>query len=199
MKSHHHACMHSHVVATNHIEWSVWTKEDEWQGCCAFTSSSCLLAIEHIIAQWGHSPIIWVAGPCGHCTQCDFHLEQKPEAALLVICLKANLSKFFSVLVHNFSVLEHPFLLCPVLSRVPSRFLAVPARPVPDFDRLSRHVLSHGKILSLSHCPFVPGQWRNFCPSVLKSCTVLSHWKPYIRPYSESILTRPNINWLIST
>ena len=39
----------------------------------------------------------------------------------------------FSVLEHPFSVLERPFLLCPVLSRVPSRFLAVPARPVPDF------------------------------------------------------------------
>ena len=39
----------------------------------------------------------------------------------------------FSVLEHPFSVLELPFQLCPVLSRVPSRFLAVPARPVPDF------------------------------------------------------------------
>ena len=39
----------------------------------------------------------------------------------------------FSVLEHHFPVLEHPFLLCPVLSRVPSRILAVPARPVPNF------------------------------------------------------------------
>ena len=37
----------------------------------------------------------------------------------------------FSVLEHPFPVLEHLFLLCPVLSRVPSRSLAVPARPVP--------------------------------------------------------------------
>ena len=50
-------------------------------------------------------------------------------------------------------------------------------RPVPDFDRLSWPVLSHCKILSLSRCPFVPGQWRNFCPFVPKSCTVPSRWK----------------------
>ena len=40
---------------------------------------------------------------------------------------------YFPVLEHHFPVLERPFLLCPVLSRVPSRSLAVPARPVPDF------------------------------------------------------------------
>jgi hypothetical protein len=38
-------------------------------------------------------------------------------------------------------------------------------------------VPSHGKILSLSRCPFVPGQGRNFCPFVPKSCTVPSRWK----------------------
>ena len=42
----------------------------------------------------------------------------------------------------------------------------------------SRPVLFRGKILSLSRCPFVPGQWRNFCPFVPKSCTVPSRWKP---------------------
>ena len=50
--------------------------------------------------------------------------------------------------------------------------------PIPDFDRLSRLDSSHGKILSLYRCPSVPGQWRNFCPFFLKSCTVLSCWKP---------------------
>ena len=44
---------------------------------------------------------------------------------------------------------------------------------VPDFDWLSQPVLSHDKILSFSCCPFVPGQQRNFCPIVPKSCTVL--------------------------
>ena len=39
----------------------------------------------------------------------------------------------FSVLEHHFPVLEHPFLLRPVLSRVPSRILTVPAHPVPNF------------------------------------------------------------------
>ena len=39
----------------------------------------------------------------------------------------------FSVLEHPFPVLERPFLLCPVLSRVPSRILSVRGRPVPNF------------------------------------------------------------------
>ena len=39
----------------------------------------------------------------------------------------------FPVFGHHFPVLEHPFLLCPVLSRVLARILAVPARPVPNF------------------------------------------------------------------
>ena len=60
----------------------------------------------------------------------------------------------FPVLEHRFPVLERPFLLCPVLSRVPSRILAVPARPE---YWLSRPVPSLGKIFSLSRCPFVPG------------------------------------------
>ena len=54
----------------------------------------------------------------------------------------------------DFPVLEHPFLLCPVLSRVPSRILAVPARPVPwqDFE-----------LVPLSFCPGT----KNFsCPGV---------------------------------
>ena len=37
----------------------------------------------------------------------------------------------FSVLEHHFPVLERPFLLCPVLSCIPFRILAVLARPVP--------------------------------------------------------------------
>ena len=36
----------------------------------------------------------------------------------------------FSVLEGHFPVLEHPFLLCPVLSRVPSWILAILAHPV---------------------------------------------------------------------
>ena len=76
-----------------------------------------------------------------------------------IISLFQNIVSYFktsfSVLEHPFSVLERLFLLCPVLSRVPSRFQAVPARP--GFW-LSRPVLSLGKIFSLSRCPFVPGQ-----------------------------------------
>ena len=67
-------------------------------------------------------------------------------------------------------------------------------RPFPDFDRklvivpsrVPSRILtgcpgpSHGKISSLSCCPFVPGQLGNFCPFVPKSCTVPSRWKPYI-------------------
>ena len=48
---------------------------------------------------------------------------------------------------------------CPVLG------------PVPDFDRLSRSVPACGKILNLSHCPFVREKGRNFCTFVPKSCT----------------------------
>ena len=88
----------------------------------------------------------------------------------------------FSVLEHHFPVLERPFLLCPVLSRIPSRILAIPACPIPDFGC---PVPSLGKSFSLSRCPFVPGQWRNSCPFVLKSCTVLSRWKPY-QPFISS-------------
>ena len=39
----------------------------------------------------------------------------------------------FSVLECHFPILERPFLLCPVLSRIPSRILAIPARPIPNF------------------------------------------------------------------
>ena len=42
---------------------------------------------------------------------------------------------------------------------------------------MSRPVLSLGKILSLSRCPFVPGQGQFPCPGVPKSCTVPSRWK----------------------
>ena len=56
------------------------------------------------------------------------------------------------------------------------------SRDVPGRDGTaclkSRPVPSRGKILSLSRCPFVPGQWRNFCPVVPKSCCVPSRWKP---------------------
>ena len=51
-------------------------------------------------------------------------------------CFRTSFSCFrtsFSVLEHHFPILERPFLLCPVLSRVPYRILAVPARPVLNF------------------------------------------------------------------
>ena len=51
----------------------------------------------------------------------------------------------------------------------PKFWQVVPAHPVPlqDFE-----------LVPLSRCPFVPGQWKNFCPFVPKKCTVLSCWKP---------------------
>ena len=33
----------------------------------------------------------------------------------------------------GFPVFERPFLLCPILSRVPSRIMAVQARPIQNF------------------------------------------------------------------
>ena len=58
-------------------------------------------------------------------------------------------------------------------------FVSVP-RDVLGRDGTScqNPVPSRGKILSLSRCPFVPGQGRNFCPDVPKSCAVPSRWKP---------------------
>ena len=102
----------------------------------------------------------------------------------------------FPILEHHFSVLEHPFLFYNVLFCFRASFFCfrpsfsdlshfVP-RPVPVFGCpgpsrpgfwLSRPVPSLGKIFSLSRCPFVPGQWWNFCPVVPKSFTVPSRWK----------------------
>ena len=88
----------------------------------------------------------------------------------------------FPVLEHHFPVLERPFLLCPVLSRVPSRILAVPARPVPNFGSpdpscpLARFLAS----------PVVPLSWDNEGTSVslsqkiaLSPDSVPSRWKSY--------------------
>ena len=53
---------------------------------------------------------------------------------------------------NSFPVLERPFLLCPVLSRVPSRLLAIPAHSAPNFGcpSLSRPL---ARFLA---CPIVP-------------------------------------------
>ena len=64
-------------------------------------------------------------------------------------------------------------------------------RPGTGRDSLSksRPVPSRGKILSLSRCPFVPGQGHFLCPGVPKSCTVPSRWKRYIKPSSNQCTT----------
>ena len=61
-------------------------------------------------------------------------------------------------------------------------------------------VPSHDKILSLSLFHFVPGQWRNFCSFVPKSCTVRSSWKSYWKPHIcfDSMTSRfPNWNSIL--
>ena len=58
----------------------------------------------------------------------------------------------FPVFGHHFPVLEYRFLLCPVLSHVPSRILAVPARSVPNFG-CPGPSRSLARILA---CPVVP-------------------------------------------
>ena len=94
----------------------------------------------------------------------------------------------FSVLERPFTVLEHLFLLCSCFVLRGGTGQAVKIsycpvlHPVPDFDRLSWPGPALGKILSLSHCPFGPGQWGNFAPFVPKSSTVPSRWKPYSLP-----------------
>ena len=61
----------------------------------------------------------------------------------------------------------------------------------------SRPVPSLGKIFSLSRCPFVPGQGRNVCPVVPKSCTVPSRWKPYPISTGNIYALRSEIQTLI--
>ena len=71
----------------------------------------------------------------------------------------------FSVLEHPFPVLEHLFLLCPVLSRVPSRSLAVPARPVPDFG--CPGPWQDFELVPLSLCPGTMKELLSLCPKKL--------------------------------
>ena len=96
----------------------------------------------------------------------------------IVFCFRIH----FPVLERHFPVLECPFLLCPVLSRVPSRFLAIPARPVPNFGcpgpscplarfwacpvvPLSRD--NEGTSVSLSLCPGTKHFCLSRCPKKL--------------------------------
>ena len=78
----------------------------------------------------------------------------------------------FSVLEHHFPVLERPFLLCPVLSRVPSRILAVPARPVPwqDFELVPLSLCPGTKKFCLSRCPE-----KLHCPVPLETLILTGH------------------------
>ena len=68
----------------------------------------------------------------------------------------------FPVFGHHFCVLEHLFLLCLVLSRVPSRILAVPALPVhwQDFE-----------LVQLSLCPK-----KLHCPVSLETLVYLQNF-----------------------
>ena len=52
------------------------------------------------------------------------------------------------------------FLLLSHVPAGPGQTVKIPARG--NMSK-SRPGLSHGKILSMSRCPFVPGQWGNFC------------------------------------
>ena len=70
---------------------------------------------------------------------------------------------------------------CPSLSRGKiSKPCPVP-RPVLIFDWLSWPVLSRDKILSFSHCTVPLSRYNEgtSVPSVPKSCTVTSRWKPW--------------------
>ena len=83
----------------------------------------------------------------------------------------------FPVLEHHFPVLERPFLLCPVLSRVPSRILAVPARPEFGCPGPS-HPLAR-----FLPCPVVPLSWDDEGNSV-----PLSRKVALFRPVGNPIL-----------
>merc|ERR1712051_317395 len=95
-------------------------------------------------------------------------LEHHFSVYNILFCFRASVS----VLEHPFSVLERPFLLCPILSCVPSRFLAVPARPIRAFScpDLSR------PLVRFLACPVVPLSRDNDGTSVPLSRKVsLSH------------------------
>ena len=57
---------------------------------------------------------------------------------------------------------------------------------VPSHGNMSKSCpgTSHGKILSLSCCPCVPGQWGNFCSFVPRLRTVPSCWKPLLKAFN---------------
>ena len=65
------------------------------------------------------------------------------------------------------------------------------ARPVPcqDFELVPLSLCSETMNGLLSRCPFVPGQWMDFCPFVLGDKKILSRWKPYSKPWRS--LKRP--------
>ena len=85
----------------------------------------------------------------------------------------------FPVFDHHLAVIERPFLLCPILFFVPSRFLAIPARPVPNFgfpgpsQPLARFLA----------CPVVPLSQDNEGTSVPLSRNLHgpSRWKPQFK------------------
>ena len=87
----------------------------------------------------------------------------------------------FVVLEYHFPALECPFLLCPILSRVPSWILAVPARPVPNFG-------CPGPSCPLARflaCPVVPLSRDNEGTSVL-----LSRKVALFRPVENPLVTK---------
>ena len=93
-----------------------------------------------------------------------------------ISCFRTSLSCFR----RSFSCYRMPFsaLSCFVSRDRMGQAVKIWYSPIQDFYLLSRPVLALLKILSLSRCPFVLWQWRNFYPFVPKSWTVPSHWKP---------------------
>ena len=71
---------------------------------------------------------------------------------------------------------KNPIFSTPFLSHGTSRDGTGCQNPVP-FRPLAR----------FWPCPFVPGQGRNFCPSVPKSCTIRSRWKRYLKLEMNSL------------
>ena len=102
------------------------------------------------------------------------------------LVVKTNVKKVKNWLKHFFfqnSIFFPLFFFCPggqdgTACKNPAHSVPSCLVPRPGFDRLYRPVPAHGKILSLSRCPFVPGQLRNLCPFVPRDKTVLYCWKP---------------------
>ena len=155
----------------------IWSWYLNWLQNANTLKLGCLF-FSHFI-EWNWRPLSLKGS--SKCPRTNYSVPGRPGTKWIKIFQKNNqiscfwtlFSRFrtsFSCFGTSFSALSR-FVPCP------AQDFDCPGPSCPEFW-LSRPIPSLGKIFSLSRCPFVPGQWRNFCPVVPKSCTVPSRWKP---------------------